>query len=337
MNESASKPPGGAAPDSKRYARARLGIPARTGNLARKYAVVGLFLALFIALSLSSDAFLTPTNLFNILNQNAPLAIIACAGTLVIIGGGFDLSTAAIVGVVSVLSAWTAVHFNTWLAIGMAPFIGAALGTLNGVIITTLRIHSFLATLATSLVYRAIAVLVSGGFLIPVVDPSFTILGQGKIGDLYYAVFVFLAWAGLMSFLLLKTPLGRYILAVGGNSEAADLSGISVARIRVATFALSGLASGLAGLISVSRIASGQATAGAGLDLQSIAAVVLGGTSIMGGEGAVWRSVLGVLLLALIANGFNILNADPFYRDLTTGVIIVAAVALSAWDKASRR
>lgn len=290
-----------------------------------------------MALTVSSDAFLTPTNLLNILNQNAPLAIIACAGTLVIIGGGFDLSTAAIVGIVSVVSAWTANHVGTGPAFVVGPLVGLVLGSFNGVIITSLRIHSFLATLATSLVYRAVAVLISGGFLIPVADQTFTILGQGKVGDLYYAVFVFVGWAALLTFILAKTSFGRYVFAVGGNAEAAELSGISVSTIRITTFAISGLGSGIAGLISVSRIASGQATAGMGLDLQSIAAVVLGGTSILGGEGAVWRSIVGVLLLALIANGFNILNADPFYRDLTTGVIIVAAVALSAWDKAARR
>jgi ribose transport system permease protein len=126
------------------------------------------------------------------------------------------------------------------------------------------------------------------------------------------------------------SALGRFIFAVGGNEEAALLSGVSVARIKIVAFVLSGIAAGIAGAITVSRIASGQPESGAGVELQAIAAIILGGTSIYGGAGAIWRSVAGVFLLALIANGFNILNANPFLKDLTTGVIIIAAVALSA-------
>ncbi len=139
--------------------------------------------------------------------------------------------------------------------------------------------------------------------------------------------------AATFTYILNGTTAGRYVYAVGGNEEAAVLSGIRTAKIKVMTFALSGLAAGVAGAIAVSRIASGQPQAGAGLELQAIAAVILGGTSIYGGEGAVWRSLAGVLLLALINNGFNILNANPFYKDLTTGLIIVLAVALSAGRK----
>ena len=126
---------------------------------------------------------------------------------------------------------------------------------------------------------------------------------------------------------------GRHVLAIGGNEEAAILSGIRTNRIKIATFALAGLAAGLASAIAVSRISMGQASAGTGMELQAIAAVILGGTSIYGGVGAVWRSIAGVLLLALINNGFNILNADPFYRDLTTGLVILAAIGISAGGK----
>lgn len=317
------------APVRARHA-AQVGGRQRALEFVRRYAVLILLAALFLTLTLATDSFLTTTNLLNILSQNAPLAIIAIAGTFVIIGGGFDLSAGAIVAVANVIAAWIAVHASTPLGLLSAPVVGLLLGTLNGLLITQLRIHSFLATLASSLAYRGLAVLITGGFLIAVTDPGFSTLGQGKVSGVYYAVLVLVAFALLGGFLLNYTVFGRCVFAVGGNEEAAELSGVRVNWVKVGTFAFSGFAAGVAAAILVSRISSGQAQAGTGLELQAIAAVILGGTSIYGGVGAVWRSLAGVFLLALINNGFNILNANPFYKDLTTGVIIVSAVALSA-------
>jgi ribose transport system permease protein len=305
-------------------------------DLVRRYAVLILIAVLFVTLTLATDSFLTTTNLLNILNQNAPLAIIAVAGTFVIIGGGFDLSAGAIVAVSNVIAAWIAVRTAPALGLAAAPVVGLLLGTLNGLLITLLRIHSFLATLASSLAYRGLAVLITGGFLIAVSDPGFSDLGQGKVGGVYYAVILLVAFALLGGFLLNHTAFGRYVFAVGGNQEAAELSGVRVNWVKIGTFAFSGFAAGVAAAILVSRISSGQAQAGTGLELQAIAAVILGGTSIYGGVGAVWRSLAGVFLLALISNGFNILNANPFYKDLTTGVIILSAVALSAAETRRR-
>lgn len=296
----------------------------------REYAILIMLVALFVVLAISTDSFLSFTNIVNILNQNAPLAIIAVAGTFVIISGGFDLSTGAVFSVANVAAAWVAVHYDSVLGLLCAPLVGVALGAVNGFAITRLKIHSFLATLATSLVYGGIALLITNGFLIPVPDPGFTALGRGGIGQIYYAVFILFAFAVIAGFLLSRTTYGRYVLSVGGNQEAAELSGIRVNRIKVYTFAFSGMAAGLAAMIGVSRIGSGQPEAGDGLELLAIAAVILGGTSIYGGVGAVWRSLCGVYLLALIDNGFDILNVNPFYKDLTTGLVILAAVALAA-------
>jgi ribose transport system permease protein len=283
-----------------------------------------------------SDAFLTPRNLLNILNQSTPLALIATALTLVIIGGGFDLSTGAIFGVAAVSAAWLAVNVDPAIGLVAAPLIGFLLGVVNGAIITGFRVHSFLATLATSLVFRGVAVLLSGGFLIPVRMESFTWIGRGTIGMVKIAVIVLALFVAAMMFLLNRTTFGRRVYAVGGNEEAAILSGVRVNAVKIGTFALSGFAAGLASAIATSRISMGQPQAGAGLELEAIAAVILGGTSIYGGQGAVWRSVAGVLLLSLIGNAFNILNVNPFFKDLTTGLIIVVAVALSAVGKGRR-
>jgi ribose transport system permease protein len=302
----------------------------------REYAVLILIATLFITLTLATDSFLTTTNLMNIVSQNAPLAILAVAGTFVIIAGGFDLSAGAIFAVANVIAAWVAVRTGTALGLASAPVVGLLLGIVNGLLITMLNVHSFLATLASSLVYRGLALLITGGFLIAVSEPGFSTLGQGKVGGVFYAIIVLVAFAALGGFLLNRTVFGRYVFAVGGNQEAAELSGLRVNWVKIGTFAFSGLAAGVAAAIAVSRISSGQALAGQGLELQAIAAVILGGTSIYGGVGAIWRSLAGVFLLALINNGFNILNANPFYKDLTTGVIILAAVALSAAEARRR-
>lgn len=301
--------------------------------LLQAYAVLIMTVVLMVALTLLSDSFLTVQNLLNILNQNAPLAIMASAMTLVIIAGGFDLSVGAIFAMGAVASAWIALNFDPIVGLLLAPFIGLAMGVVNGLVITLLKVHSFLATIATSLIFKGIAVVLSDGRLIPVRMPEFTWLGRDKLGGVFIAIWVMVGFALLLTFVLTRTSLGRQILAVGGNAEAAILSGIRADRIRVITFAIAGFAAGLAAAIATSRVSMGQASAGAGFELDAIAAVILGGTSIYGGVGAVWRSVAGVLLLALINNGFNILNADPFYRDLTTGLIILAAIGISASGK----
>lgn len=302
-------------------------------HFLQNYAVLIMIVALTIALSLMSDSFFTVRNLLNILNQNAPLAIMASAMTLVIIAGGFDLSVGAIFAMGAVCSAWIALHVDPYIGLLMAPVIGLLLGTMNGLVITTLKVHSFLATIATSLIFKGIAIVISDGRLIPVRMAEFTWLGRDKIAGVFIAVWVMVIFALLLTFLLNRTVFGRKVFSVGGNEEAAILSGIRTNRIKITTFALAGLAAGLASAIQVSRISMGQASAGTGMELQAIAAVILGGTSIYGGVGAVWRSIAGVLLLALINNGFNILNADPFYRDLTTGLVILAAIGISAGGK----
>jgi len=315
-------------------------------NFLRTYAVLILIVLLMIILTLSSEAFLTPRNLLNILNQNTPLAIIASALTLVIIVGGFDLSTAAIFAVASVTAAWIAINYNPYIGLLVAPLIGMVLGYLNGIIITSLKVgylngiiitslkvHSFLSTIATSLVFRGMAILITGGFLIPVRMKEFTWLGREKIFDIHVAVYILLVFAIISTFILNRTTIGRYIFAIGGNEDASILSGIKVNLVKIFAFSFCGFASGIAAAVQVSRISLGTSQAGLGMELQAIAAVILGGTSIYGGSGAVWRSIAGVMLLALINNGFNILNADPFYKDLTTGLVIIAAVALTAGRK----
>lgn len=304
------------------------------GTLLREYAVLVLLVLLIAGLTILSPAFLTSSNLINILNQIAPLAIIAAAGTFVIISGNFDLSTGATYGLAGVVAA--AVSMSTGspvIGLVLAPLVGLVIGAINGIVITKLRIHSFLATLATSMIITTISVLITGGALITVTTPGFANLGRSRFLGIFVAVWIATVLIAILWLILSRTVFGRWVYAVGGNAEAAVLSGIGVDRTRVLVFSLSGLAAGVAGAIGVSRIASGQPLSGAGLELDAIAAVVLGGTSIMGGSGAVWRSIAGVILIAFIGNGFDLMSINPQMKDLVTGVIILAAVGLAAFGR----
>jgi ribose transport system permease protein len=299
----------------------------------RDYAILVAFIVLFIVLSISSDVFLTETNLLNILNQWSTVGIIACGATLVIIAGGFDLSVGAILAIAGVAAAKVANSVGVPVAVLAGMGIGLGWGIVNGALATIGRINPFIATLATSFMIRGVALAMTGGFIITVADPSYTTLGRDELFGIKWTIWIFAAFAAITWFLLSRTTYGRYVFASGGNAEAARLSGIRVGLIRGSTFAISGLSAGIAGVLVSSRVASGQADAGAGVELQAIAAVVIGGTSILGGEGAIWRTLLGVLLLGLIQNGFNLLNVDPVYQQIFYGGIIIAAVALDAWAR----
>jgi ribose transport system permease protein len=296
----------------------------------RDYGILLVVAGLFIGLSLASPAFLTVDNMLNILYQNAPVGIMACAVTLVVVGGNFDLSLGAMFSLSGVCAAWIAINVAVGLAFPAAIAAGAVMGLLNGLLVTELRVNAFLATLATSLVYRGAATAISGGYVMQVDSGTFTTLGQERLGRVQYSVIVFVVVAVLLEFVLSRTMFGRYVYAVGGNRDAARLSGLKVDRIVITTFVIAGLAAGLAGLIDASTTGSGASTTGIGLELTAIAAVALGGTSIFGGVGSVWRTVVGVMLLALITNGFNLLGVESFYQDIVKGGLIVAAVAIGS-------
>ncbi|MCY4525540.1 MAG: ABC transporter permease [Anaerolineaceae bacterium] len=300
--------------------------------------IIAVFL-LYIVLSWQSDAFFSIRNQLNILDQAHQIGLIAVAATVVIIAGGFDLSTGAIFAMSSVVAAMIARDLGAqeqyasvapWLGWAVGIAVGCLLGLLNGVLVTFFRINTFVATLSSGIVFRGFALLITQAEQVRVTDRAFRELARGEILDARHTVYIWLGFALVLSFVLFRTRFGRYIFAAGDNPEAARLSGINVNLVRTITFGISGLAAGIAGVLSASKFLKAQNDAGQGLELISIAAVVIGGTSIMGGEGAVWRTVLGVMLLRLIENGFNLMNVEPFYRDIFQGLIILLAVALDA-------
>jgi len=308
-----------------------------TLSILRDYGIVVTFCALFASLALSSGVFLTKTNLLNVLEQSAAVGIIACGGTLVIIAGGFDLSVGAVYAVSGIAAAQVANDHGIPLGLVAGVLFGAALGLGNGLLVTVARVNPFIATLASTMMIRGLGLIITGGFLVTVLDPQFTGLGRGQFWGVKYSIWVFLGFVAFSWFLLTRTTFGRHVYAAGGNPEAARLSGVRVGYVRAVTYVISGLSAGIAGVIVASRISQGQADAGEDLPLTAIAAIALGGTSIFGGEGAIWRTVLGILLLALIGNGFNLLGVDPIYQRIFEGAIILAAVAIDAWSRGGER
>jgi ribose transport system permease protein len=298
---------------------------------ARDYAVLGCLVALAVALSVGSDSFLTSENLINLLNGNVVLGLTALGATLVVIAGGFDLSNGALYALSGVISAWVAVRVDPVLGLLCGVLAGVVLGAANGALISTLNLNSFLATLATGLMFGGFALYITDGFLVDVTRFGvFTTLGETEVLGLPLPVVILLAATLVTGFVLQVTHFGRHVYAVGGNAEAARLSGISAARVRIGVFAASGLLAAMAGVIDVAKTGTGQASAGGTIPLDAISAVVIGGTSIMGGRGSVWRTVIGVLLLALIHNGFNLLNVAPYFQNVLTGLIIIVAIAANA-------
>jgi ribose transport system permease protein len=296
----------------------------------RQYGIIFAFLAVFAILSLLTNAFATTRNMLNVLDQASQVGLAALGVTMTIIAGSFDLSLGAIFAASGCAAAIVAGFGYPELGLLTGILLGLLLGISNGLIITKLRINSFVATLATALIIQGIAYVLTNGLLIQIRDERFSTLGRGYLLGIKYPIFVFFGFAIVVWFLLSRTTLGRYIYAIGGNEEAARLSGIRTDLIRTLTFAISGLSAGIAGVIGASRISTGQANVGDSITLSAIAAVVIGGTSILGGEGAIWRTLFGVLLLQLISNGMNILNIAPFYQKIVQGTIILFAVALDA-------
>jgi ribose transport system permease protein len=306
---------------------------------ARRGGILIPFVLLFVLLSLASPTFLRFENLANILDQQSATIIVAAAGTLVLIAGGIDLSVGAIYALAAVIAGTLAVDGAPVPVVVLAGLVvGLAVGIGNGLLVTRFRINSLIATLAMSFVIGGVAAIVTQGNLIVAFNrQDLQAVASTRIQGLTSAAWIMILFAIGTGVALATTVFGRYVYATGGNAEAARLGGVAVDRIRLATFALSGLAAGLAGVLDTSRVLSAQANSGTFLAFTVLAGIVVGGTSILGGEGAVWRTVVGCLLIALIGNGFNLLGLDPFYRQITLGLILLLAVGLDAWSRRSER
>jgi ribose transport system permease protein len=301
----------------------------------RNYGVVVGVVALFIVLSICSGPFLTSSNLLNLVDQSAYVGIIGCAGTFVVISGCVDLSVASIFALAGVVAAEVSLHSNPWLGLLAGVVAGGGAGALNGAVVVFGRVNSLIATIASALVFTGIAQIATDGQLITPSNLAFGTVGTGSFISMTYTAWAFVAVAIVLWFVIARSRFGRHVYASGGNAEAARLSGLLVGRIRTGTFVLSGLAAGLAGVLSASRIGDGQSDAGTNLQVTALTAVFIGGTSLSGGSGSVWRTIVGVFLLTLINNGFDLLGINPIYETIVQGLIILIAVSADAWSRRS--
>jgi ribose transport system permease protein len=299
----------------------------------RDYGILVAVALLIVIVQAQNDRFLTQENLFNIGQQWAPIALMAVGMTFVLIAGGFDLSVGATYAFAATLSASLVQHHSPALVFVAGLGVGLGTGLLNGLLVTKININPLIATLGMAQIVRGFALIYSNGGTYTVQDQFFLTLGSGYVGPVPVPFIIMLGIMLALGVVLARSGYGRSVYAIGGNAEASFLSGIPVDRIRASTYVISGGCAALAGMIYVGRVGSGQANVGVGVELEVIAAVLIGGVSILGGEGAVWRAIAGVALLAFLQNFFNQANVGGFWQLVVQGAIIIAAVALDSYSK----
>jgi ribose transport system permease protein len=292
--------------------------------------------AVCIALAFMSPDFLTVSNSFDVMRQVSINAVIAFGMTLTILLGGIDLSVGSILAVSSVLAAMimTGGH-GAVLAVAVAILAGAAMGALNGVVIAKGKVAPFIATLGMMTLLRGLALVFANGSPISGFSSNFfATLGDGYVARLIpVPVVLMLAMFAVFWFVLGRTVFGRHVYATGGNAEAAKLSGVNTDRVQILVYTVSGAMAALAGVVLTSRLDSAQPTAGAGYELDAITAVVLGGTSLAGGRGWIFGTLVGALLIGVLNNGLNLMGVSAFYQQVVKGSVILLAVLLDRGGK----
>jgi len=305
--------------------RGRRGIDLRD-ILARYGTLIALVLLVIVATVLS-PRFLTTANLMNVLRQTSIVGVLGIGMTFVILTAGIDLSVGAILAVSVVLLGGTLERTgNIWLAIAIAPAAGMAIGLVNGLGVTWGRVQPFVMTLGMLGIARSLAFLYTGGEPVPILDMSFLRFGIGYIAGIPIPSVVFLVLLGAAALVLHYTPFGRYIYAIGSNAEAARLSGINVRLYTILVYVLSGATASVAAILYGAQFAAAPAIAGEGYELDAIAAVVVGGTSLFGGQGGVIGTFLGALIIGILSNILNLTGVSPFAQPLAKGALIIAAV-----------
>lgn len=305
----------------------RVGLAQKLGPLLGLRMIV-------IVLSMISRDFLSFTNIFNVLRQISINALLAFGMTFVILTGGIDLSVGSILALSGAFSAgMLAGGMDPVLAVLIGVTAGTVMGTANGVLVTKGRVAPFIATLATMTVYRGLTLVYTEGRPIAFDNDVFAMLGKGYFLEIPIPVFWMLGTFLILSFVLKNMTFGRHVYAVGGNEEAAMLSGVRTHRVKIGVYAISGFFSSLAGIILTSRLSSAQPTAGTTYELDAIAAVVLGGTSLAGGRGWITGTLIGAMIIGVLDNGLNLMNVSSFYQQVVKGGVILLAVLLDRSQK----
>ncbi|MGA4644300.1 ABC transporter permease [Limisphaera sp. 4302-co] len=306
---------------------------------ARGQSLLGLVLMVLL-MSILSDRFLTVENGLNILRQISVNLCLSVGMTLIILSGGIDLSVGAVLALAGAVAAGllkeglplpmfgVMLQFTVGGAILAGILVGLAMGWFNGLVITRFRLPPFVATLGTLSIARGLTMLWTGGYPITGLGQTFGFLGTGFWWGVPMPVWICAFWVVVFMMVTRRTRFGRYLYAVGGNERAALLTGLPVDRVKLWVYTLGGGLAGVAGLLVTARLDSAQPNAGLGYELDSIAAVVIGGTSLSGGRGSVTGTVLGCLIIGVLNNGLFLLNVSPFWQQVIKGMVILAAVAL---------
>jgi ribose transport system permease protein len=304
-------------------------ISSRIGRFFADYGVLVVLLFLVVAMALATPHFLTTTNLINVLRQVSINAVIACGMTLIIITAGIDLSVGSLVAMASCLAMLAiGATDSDLLGILVGIAVGAAGGAFNGAFIAWARVPPFIMTLATLTIFSGIALISTGGAPIIRFAGEFRWIGQGLVYGIPVPVIIMALVAGAMHVLLSRTAFGAAVYAVGGNEEAARLTGLAVKKVKFLVYVIGGALTGLAAMVLMGRLSSAQPNMGQGFELDAIAAVVLGGTSLMGGRGTIWGTLIGALVIGVLNNGFNLLSIDPYFQLVAKGAIILLAVLI---------
>ena len=302
---------------------------ARRINWAGQAPLITL-LVLCIVTSLLTSRFLSPINLSNIFVQSSIMAVIAMGMTFVIIGGGFDLSVGSTVALSGCVAAMAMLKFGIFAGVVSGIAAGAAVGLANGLIVAALKVNPFIATLGSMVLVRGVVYIITGGAPVSGDDGlpgAFVAFGNARLFGIHYLVWVPLMLLIVLSVVMQTTPYGRRVYATGGNREAAYLSGVAVERVIASTYIWCGALAGVAGVMLAARLQSRQPTAGEFYELTAIAAVVLGGASLYGGEGTLYKSVIGVFIMIVLGNGLNLLNVDSYWQRVAVGAVVIAAAA----------
>jgi ribose transport system permease protein len=291
-------------------------------------------IVLFVALAIASPNFLTDTNLSSVVRQTAVINIMALGMTLIIVSGGIDLSVGAILamgGLLGTMAMQKGVAIPAAILIGILT--GMFWGFVNGLLTTRLRINPFIVTLGTLGIIRGLTLIISNGLPVHEIPEKFSFLGEGNVLHVPFVLWILLACAVVVHVIMEHTKLGRYAFAIGSNPDAAFYAGIPVAFYTTAVYAIGGMLTGLAGMIEASRLMTGQPTAGQGYELQAIAAVVIGGGSLRGGEGSVVGTLVGAFIMGLLANGSDLLGISPYVQQAVIGAVIIVAVSFDELRK----
>lgn len=302
------------------------------GSHAQLLSIAGFFLIMVVIFSIASPVFLSTGNILNLVRQTAPILIVAVAMTFVITTGGIDLSVGSVVALINASAAIVLQAGMSWpLAVIGLILLGALIGATQGWFIAYQGIQAFIVTLAGLSALRGIALLMTEGFSIPIsTDLGFVSIGRGWFQGVPAPAWIAFLIAVLGFITFQSTRFGRYVTAIGANQEAARRSGIATKRITLWVYILTGIASAIAGIVIAARLGSGSSNAAVGFELEVIAAVVLGGTSLMGGRGSILGTVLGALTIGVIGNGLILSHVSPFFTQIVTGAIILLAVWLNA-------